>query len=165
MIDTKGFPGAHSKNNLSIDTDTILKNAALNTSMQSENQTKGKNSLPLPNPLRPETQITEAYLKQFKKTQNFQVYRVICDFYPLEKRHLQVSNGELISGFSEEDGWICAFKDVSPNHFGFVPKDYLKFEHRTNSQSVTPRSEMGKSRDKSMKDLSPNAQAEASGRV
>ena len=70
------------------------------------------------------------------------------DFYPLEKRHLGVSRDEIISGFAEESGWICAFKDVSPNQFGFVPKSYLKFVHRTNSQSVTPRSELGKSRDK-----------------
>ena len=67
-----------------------------------------------------------------------------------------MSKGELISGFAEESGWICAFKDISPNHFGFVPKDYLKFAHRTNSQSVTPRSEMGKSRDMRAGDISPN---------
>ena len=71
---------------------------------------------------------------------------MICDFYPLDsKRHLKVKTGELISGFSEENGWICAFKDMSPNHFGFVPKNYLKFEHLTNSESRTPRSEMGRS--------------------
>ena len=84
--------------------------------------------------------MTESYLQQFKQTQNFQVYRVTCDFFPLEKRHLQVSKGEIISGFTEENGWICSFKDVSPNHFGFVPKNYLKFEHQTNSQNVTPKS-------------------------
>lgn len=54
-----------------------------------------------------------------------------------------MSNGEVISGFAEENGWICAFKDVSPNHFGFVPKNYLKFEHRTNSQTLTPKSDLG----------------------
>jgi len=78
------------------------------------------------------------------------------DFYPLEKRHLAVRAGDVISGFTEEKGWILAFKDVSPNHFGFAPKSYLKFEHRTND-SITPRSEMGKSRDgRSIRDLSPN---------
>lgn len=129
-------PVGHSKN-LSIDTDTILKNANLNLndSMISDAKgVKGKNALPLPQPLAEGIQITEGYLKQFKQTQNFQVYRVICDFHPLDtKRHLKVTTGELISGFSEENGWICAFKDVSPNYFGFVPKNYLKFEHRTNS--------------------------------
>ena len=112
--------------------------------MNSDTQ-KGKNALPLPEPLADRIQITEAYLKQFKQTQNFQVYRVQCDFYPLDsQRHLRVTKGEIISGFYEISGWICAFKDVSPNHFGFVPKNYLKFEHRTNSQTLTPRSELSK---------------------
>jgi hypothetical protein len=57
-----------------------------------------------------------------------------------------VRAGDVLSGFTEENGWILAFKDVSPNQFGFVPKSYLKFEHRTN-ESITPRSELGKSRD------------------
>ena len=55
--------------NLSIDTDTILKNAnQLNESMASDglNGEKGKNILPLPQPLADSIQITEAYLKQFK---------------------------------------------------------------------------------------------------
>ena len=142
MIDTTQQPG-HTRH-LSLDTDTILKNADINESMTSDAH-HGKNALPLPQPLPERIQITEAYLKQFKNQQNFQVYRVTCDFFPLEKRHLGVSKDEIISGFTEENGWICAFKDISPNHFGFVPKGYLKFEHRTNSQSVTPRSELGKS--------------------
>lgn len=58
-----------------------------------------------------------------------------------------------------------AFRDISPNQFGFVPKSYLKFEHRTN-ESVTPRSEMGRSQNaRSIRDLSPNAQAEVNVQV
>ena len=72
------------------------------------------------------------------------------------KRHLKVNTGELISGFAEENGWICAFKDISPNHFGFVPKNYLKFEHQTNSESRTPRSDMGKSANRVEEDLMKN---------
>lgn len=73
------------------------------------------------------------------------MYRVLADFYPLEKRHLQVSKDEKVVGFAEEGGWICAFKENSKKDFGFVPKNfYLKFERATNSQNVTPKSEMGK---------------------
>ena len=69
------------------------------------------------------------------------MYRVLCDFYPLEKRHLRVTKGEKVIGFAQEDGWVCAFKESSKKDFGFVPADhYLKFEHQTNSQNVTPRS-------------------------
>lgn len=88
--------------------------------------------------------MTEEYLKQFNQTQNFKVYRVLCDFYPLEKRHLNVNRDDKVIGFSEEDGWICCFKENSKKDFGFVPKDYyLKFEHLTNSQNVTPKNDTG----------------------
>ena len=119
---------------MSVDTDTILKNANLNTSMASEEVVPlGKNSLSIPQPLPENVQITESYLQQFKQTQNFRVYKVTRDFHPLEKRHLKVTSGEMVSGFAEEGGWICAFKEVSPNHFGFIPKSYLQFERQTNS--------------------------------
>jgi len=104
----------------------------------------GKNALPLPQRLADSIQITEAYLKQFHKTQNFQVYRVLADFFPLDKRHLRVNKGEKVVGFAEQSGWICAFKESSKKDFGFVPKEfYLKFERQTNSQNVTPKSDVG----------------------
>lgn len=64
----KGLAAQHSKN-LSIDTDTILKNAniSIDSSMVVDTQPAlGKNALPLPKPLPESIQITEAYLKQFK---------------------------------------------------------------------------------------------------
>jgi len=132
---------------MSIDTDMILNARAdrLNTSMGSDAADfKGKNALPLPQPLPEAIQVTEDYLKQFNHTQNFKVYRVLADFHPLEKRHMRVARDEKVIGFAEEDGWICAFKESSKKDFGFLPaKYYLKFEHQTNSQNVTPTSRIG----------------------
>ena len=71
---------------------------------------------------------------------------------------MKVISGDVISGVAEEGGWVLAFRDVSPNQFGFVPKNYMKFERRTN-EPITPRSEMGRSQTaKSVRDLSPETQ-------
>ena len=146
MIDTRAQQTGHSKT-MSIDTDTILRNAnqQIETSMTSEQDDFGRNAIPLPDPISSSIQITDQYLQRFKQTQNFEVYKVICNFFPNENRHLQVNSGEIVSGVTEENGWILCFKDVSPNHFGFVPKNYLKFERKTNESTITPRSDLTKS--------------------
>ena len=54
---------------MSVDTDTILRNANLNSSIASEEAAPlGKNSLSIPQPLPDNIQITEQYLQQFKQT-------------------------------------------------------------------------------------------------
>ena len=98
----------------------------------------GANKIPLPEPLDPTIEMNDQYLNKFKRTKNFTVYRVTTDFHPTDPRHLSAQTGNLVSGFSDEGNWICAFRDTSPNRFGFVPKNYLKFDHKTNSNRVTP---------------------------
>ena len=87
------------------------------------------NKLPLPEPLDPQVQINDQYLNKFKRNKNFTVYRVVNEFQAVEPRHLSAQSGSLVSGFADEGNWICAFRDTSPNRFGFVPKNYLRFDH------------------------------------
>ena len=82
---------------------------------------------------------------------------MVADFHPLEKRHLAVRIGEMFSSFKEEKGWLCGFKDVNPNAFGFVPKIYLKFDHETKSATVTPRGNVAKPAANVSNDVSPHA--------
>ena len=89
----------------------------------------GSNKLPLPEPLDNSITINDQYLSNFKKTRNFSVYRVVSDFHAVEPRHLSAQTGSVVSGFADEGNWICAFRDTSPNKFGFLPKNYLKFDH------------------------------------
>lgn len=128
-----------------IDVDTILKNAtdglddsSVASSAFVGDSRLGDNRLPLPEPLDRNIMINDQYLNKFKRTQNFTVYRVVSDFHGLEPRHLSAHTGSLVSGFADEGNWVCAFRDTSPNKFGFLPKNYLKFDHQTNSNRATP---------------------------
>lgn len=150
-VDQKMADGRHQKGQLSIDTDTILRNANdnLNSSYTDDSQNyrtahaaPNLNKIPLPNPLPANLAINNDYLAKYQSKTNFQVFRVTTDFHPLEKRHFAVKAGDLVSGFSEEAGWIGAFKDTNPNKFGFIPKNYLTLDHQTNSKSVTPTSQI-----------------------
>ena len=70
---------------------------------------------------------------------------MIVDFHAMEDRHLNAQGGDIFNGFTEEGNWVCGFMDTSPGKFGFLPKNYLKFEHSTNSNRVTPQNNMSKS--------------------
>ena len=98
----------------------------------------GMNKLPLPEPLNPALLMNDQYLNKFRNTKTFNVYKVITDFYATEDRHLSAQGGDTFNGFSEEGNWVCGFKDTSPGKFGFLPKNYLKFDHSTNSNKATP---------------------------
>ena len=129
---------------MSIDTNAIIKGVEyqLNTSADELGEAGSESQIRMPGELDPSIVINEQYLRQFKTTKNFKVFRVKTDFFPLEKRHLGAKKDELISSFHEvmNGTWACAFKESQPNVFGFIPMSYLELEHVTNSQNVTPTS-------------------------
>ena len=96
------------------------------------------NKLPIPEPLNPDLLMNDQYLNKFRNLRAFNVYKVIVDFHAMEDRHLNAQGGDIFNGFTEEGNWVCGFMDTSPGKFGFLPKNYLKFEHSTNSNRVTP---------------------------
>ena len=98
----------------------------------------GMNKLPISEPLDPNLIMNDQYLNRFRNTKTFNVYKLITDFYATDERHLNAQGGDTFNGFTEEGNWICGFKDTSPGKFGFLPNNYLKFVHSTNSNKATP---------------------------
>jgi len=60
----------------------------------------GENKIELPEPL-PEHILMDAnYLEKHKKTTQFRQFTVICDYFAVDCRHMNLKVGETVSGFS-----------------------------------------------------------------
>jgi hypothetical protein len=79
--------------------------------------------------------IDEDMLREVAKSQKFEVFYCINDFYGYEERHLpSLSNGQLFIALQtwKEVDWVLGCADTAPNEFGFVPKTCLQFNHEFN---------------------------------
>lgn len=76
-------------NNLSIDTDTIIRQANENLETSQGSITSGaENKIPLPKPIDRSVLLNKEFLETFRKIKNFKIYTVQCDFVAVEPRHL-----------------------------------------------------------------------------
>jgi hypothetical protein len=98
-----------------------------------------KNTASLPKPLPQGIRVDNSFLEEQTKQASFDLYKVVTEFFPTEKRHIGAAPGQSFSGCTEINGWVFGFVDTSPSLFGFVPKTYLEFERTTGADgSVTP---------------------------
>ena len=127
---------------MSIDTDGILQRATENIMSESDTlhelntaaqeiawqENVSKNKFALPKALPSFVVMNAEFLQQFKDADNFQLFSVKEDFFPIEKRHIAAGSGDLVCGLSELEGWVCGFKNTDPDSYGFIPKSILNFE-------------------------------------
>ena len=71
----------------------------------------GENKLVLPAPLPAHITMNAAYLERHKQTRQFRLYSVVCDYFAVDPRHMSLTKGEVVSGFSQEGEWVCGFKE------------------------------------------------------